>query len=168
MIFLGIYLLVGAIGFFWTMARSKGEKDDVLIPLVVLAEPLGWIAWLLWPIALPIYQIELRERARVRIEEKKKTNLTEPKRCSLLGAHATTVTKMCPTGVIEIGGQHLEARSDDGLVDSGDCVVVIAERDSRLVVRRMSNQPVQRNAGSRPTPGDSSVCETPSSLGPRG
>jgi hypothetical protein len=30
------------------------------------------------------------------------------------------------------------------------------------------NQPPQRNAGSRPSSGDSSVSETPSSLGPRG
>jgi len=30
------------------------------------------------------------------------------------------------------------------------------------------NQPPQRNAGSRPSSGDSSASETPSSLGPRG
>lgn len=156
MIFIGIYLLVGAIAFFWSLSRSKAEKDDILIPFLVLADPLGWIAWLLWPLALPLYQLELRERARLRIEGMNKGKHTEPERCSPLGAHATAVTKMCPTGIVEIGGQHREARSEDGLLDPGDHVVVVAERDSRLVVRRLSNQPELRNAGSRPSSGDSS------------
>ena len=35
-------------------------------------------------------------------------------------------------------------------------------------IARKPNQPPQRNAGSRPSSDDSSVSETPSSLGPRG
>lgn len=42
-----------------------------------------------------------------------------------------------------------------------------AVRDSRKE-QNEANQPPQRNAGSRPSSGDSPASETPSSLGPRG
>ena len=50
-----------------------------------------------------------------------------------------------------------------GIFDAADSVVVWPESK-----KKRANQPLQRNAGSRPSSDDSSVSETLSSLGPRG
>ena len=56
------------------------------------------------------------------------------------------------------------------LVAIQDTRVAIASRCATLLdfVEKQPNQPPHRNAGSRPSPGDSSASETPSSPGPRG
>jgi membrane-bound ClpP family serine protease len=138
MLYLGLYLLVGAIAFIWTLTRRKTDQDDILVLLMVFVEPWAWLAWLLWPVALPYYWFELQERARQRSEKAKAEKLPEPERLNLIGIHATAVTRMSPTGVVKIADNYLEARSEDGFIDSGESVVIIAERDSRLIVRRAS------------------------------
>lgn len=138
MLYLGLYLLVGAIAFIWALTRRKTDEDDILVLLMVFVEPWTWLAWLLWPVALPYYWFELQERARQRSQKAKAEKLPDPERSNLIGIHATAVTRMSPTGVVKIADKHLEARSEDGFIDSGEHVVVTAERDSRWIVRRAS------------------------------
>jgi hypothetical protein len=55
---------------------------------------------------------------------------------ALIGREATTLTTLTPGGFIDVNGARESAVSDDGFIDAGTPVVIVALRQSNLVVRR--------------------------------
>lgn len=138
LIFLPIYLACGAVAFWWVASREKEAGDDfVFLPIFILGDPMGWIAWLLWPIALPIYQAELVQRARQRRERRDNRRSERiPRQPAAIGSLAKTVTRMNPTGIVSVGGKRFEATAEDGYLNSDEDVVIVEHRGSQMIVRK--------------------------------
>ena len=135
MLFLGLYFLCGAVAFICVFARSKGKVEDLLLPIYLLSEPVGWLAWLLWPVALLLFHVDLRERARRAHADAEPSDTSVPAgQSGLVGKNAVTVTRMNPTGIIAIEGQRFEARAIDGFVEPNTPVRVIDQQGSHITV----------------------------------
>lgn len=55
----------------------------------------------------------------------------------LIGMTGTTVTRLNPSGKVEIEGKHFEAYSEDGYLDPGASVVVRAKDDFKLIINKL-------------------------------
>jgi membrane-bound serine protease (ClpP class) len=53
-----------------------------------------------------------------------------------LGAEGKALTPLRPLGRIEVGGEVFEARADEGFIDSGEAVIVVAYKQYYLLVER--------------------------------
>ncbi len=54
----------------------------------------------------------------------------------IIGKHGETLTRLNPTGIVRIDGKRYEARSNDGLMDANETVVVTAKDNFRLIVKK--------------------------------
>lgn len=141
MTYLLIYLLCGAIAFFWVTGREKAPAEDaLLLPLLFLSDPTLWLVWMFWPVALLVYRIDLREKARLLREERKnRAAPTYSPPHPLLGKSAKAVTRMNPTGVVEFGDCQFEARAEGGFIDKDESVLIVRQMGVETVVRKEPN-----------------------------
>lgn len=61
---------------------------------------------------------------------------------NLLGKQGKSLTRMSPTGVIEIGGKQYDAVSQSGLIAAKQTIEVVEDNRFRILVREVSNKKV--------------------------
>jgi len=55
-----------------------------------------------------------------------------------IGAKGTTITRLNPSGLVQIGDKRLEAISRDGMIEEGAAIEVAGDDAFRIVVKRVS------------------------------
>ncbi|WP_269523922.1 NfeD family protein [Coraliomargarita parva] len=54
---------------------------------------------------------------------------------SIVGKSGETVTRLNPSGKVAIGGRHYEAYSEDGYIEAGTTVKVVAKDNFKLIIK---------------------------------
>ncbi|MGC6424395.1 MAG: NfeD family protein [Lentimonas sp.] len=56
---------------------------------------------------------------------------------SIIGKEGTALTRLNPSGKVAIGGQSYEACSQDGYIDSGEFIGVVAKDNFKLIIKKL-------------------------------
>ena len=57
-----------------------------------------------------------------------------------MGDEGVTLTDMRPSGKVMVGGERVDAVSDDGFLDSGSRVRIVRYENAQLYVEQVSNR----------------------------
>ncbi|MGJ8637815.1 MAG: NfeD family protein [Opitutaceae bacterium] len=56
---------------------------------------------------------------------------------SIIGKEGTALTRLNPSGKVAIEGQSYEAHSQDGYIDSGELIGVVAKDNLKLIIKKL-------------------------------
>lgn len=56
---------------------------------------------------------------------------------SIIGKEGTALTRLNPSGKVAIGGQSYDAYSQDGYIDSGEFIGVVAKDNFKLIIKKL-------------------------------
>ncbi len=129
---LAAYILIG-ITLCLIVASRKGKTGRRSeSPLLMLFDP-GWPVILFWPLWLGIVLVE---RSFPKTPQIPPSTPFDP-----IGKTGRVVTDLRPTGRIQIGSTHYDARSDGRIIPAGVNVRVVARSMAELIVEEVGRLP---------------------------
>lgn len=141
---LGLILIIGSLLFamtdFWPGQGSPLSFELLQLPLINLVIALG-IAIVGALVFARVFKGSFIERSIVLSsvlnsnEKDEKDSLHR----ELIGKHGISITRLNPSGIIEIEGKHYDAHADISYIDKGKSVLVCSTDNFKIDVKELSN-----------------------------
>ncbi len=126
---MAISCLIGVIYLGFTLSTELGYR--FLFGELVL----GPVVYLTSMFVIPRTPLGRRVYLRPPEPEEVSVSHASPDLHRYVGLHAKVITPLKPSGVLEFDGRRIEGVAEQGLIESGTIVQIVAARSGRLIVR---------------------------------